>query len=148
MQPAVYAWVLYSYSEQIDALQLKLGYAVLAREAIYVLLMLLALRVLPAVLLVNLEAEEDSKDRLRGKILYVLAPEKFVALPVLMAAVGENYAGGLLIGLVLPALDVCGVVALVVGAKAGLLPAALAVGYGATTASLLAYLGAMIHDGA
>ena len=40
----------------------------------------------------------------------------------------------------LPALGVCGVVALVVGAKAGLLPAALAVGYGATAASLLALL--------
>jgi hypothetical protein len=37
------------------------------------------------------------------------------------------------------------VVALVVGAKAGLLPAALAVGYGATAASLLALLAALIY---
>jgi hypothetical protein len=144
MQPAVYAWVLYSYSEQIDALQLKLGCAVLARETIYVLLMLLALRACPAVLLVNLEADEDAKGRLRDKLLYVLAPEKFVAFPVLKAAVGKGAAGlfmFLVTGLVLPALDVCGVYALVVGAKAGLLPAALAVGYGATAASLLALLG-------
>jgi hypothetical protein len=79
--------------------------------------------------------------------MYVLAPEKFVVVPVLTAAVGNDTAGSLFIFLVLPALDVCGIVALVVGAKAGLLPAALAVGYGATAASLLALLALLLQRG-
>jgi hypothetical protein len=147
MQPAMYAWVLYSYSEQIDGLQLKLGYAVLGREASYVVLVLLALRVCPAVLIVNLEAEEEidddgdvmeeSKARLRDKVMYVLAPEMFVAVPVLEAAFGSGEMC-LFTHLVLPALDCCGIAALAAGAKTGLLPAALAVGYIAAAASLLA----------
>jgi hypothetical protein len=138
--------VLYSYANQIDALQLKLGYAVLAREASYVVCMLLALWKVPAVLLANLEAREDWRGRMIHKALYVLAPEKFVAAPVL-AAMG---LGGELrttaAAVLLATLDCCGIAALAVGAVNGNLPLGLAVGYGATAASFVTLVGATIAD--
>ena len=71
--------------------------------------------------------------------LYVLAPEKFVA----MAAFGRgdmfalSVAGGVL-------LDLCGVGALVAGLAGGVLPAALAVGYAATALGGLCAIGLFI----
>ena len=64
--------------------------------------------------------------------LYVLAPEKFVAMAAFDLGGLDNgnlwalsWFGGLL-------LDLCGVGALVAGLAGGVLPAALAVGYAAT----------------
>ena len=79
MQPAVYASVLFYYEPQIDRVQFHLGVAVLAREASYVLLILYALCTRPAFLLVNLDSNSESKDRLAEKIMYVLSPEKFLS---------------------------------------------------------------------
>ena len=138
MQPAVYASVLFYYEPQIDRVQFHLGVAVLAREASYVLLILYALCTRPAFLLVNLDSDSDSKERLTDKIMYVLSPEKFLSL----AALG-NDPGGILTFLLVP-LDCCALGALGVGLHNGDLPAPLAASYVATALAFFGFGGAIV----
>ena len=139
MQPAVYASVLFYYEPQIDRVQFHLGVAVLAREASYVLLILYALCTRPAFLLVNLDSDSDSKDRLRDKIMYVLSPEKFLSL----AALGDPGPGAILAFLLLP-LDCCALGALGVGLHNGDLPAPLAASYVATALAFFGFGAAVV----
>ena len=74
----------------------------------------------------------------------MLAPEKFVAMAAFdTGGVGNNVLG-LLILLGGFLLDLCGVGALVAGLAGGVLPAALAVGYGATALGGLCTIGLFI----
>ena len=80
-------------------------------------------------------------------LLYVVAPEKFVAMalfgwrnhtdaiPLLRAGAGMLYSVGCLL------LDVCSVGALVAGLVSARLPAGLAIGYTATAVAMLSFLG-------
>jgi hypothetical protein len=123
----------------IDPTQLKLGITVVARGAIYVLVVSIGLVYRPAFLLVNLDAKEGNggfgRGVIAGKLVHVLAPEKFVTLAVFRER-------GLIMNLeffIIQVLDMCGVAALVIGAKHGDLPAALAVGYPATIVSFVTF---------
>jgi hypothetical protein len=129
LQPAMYAAVLYAYSDMIDETQLNLGKAVLAREATYVVLVLVGLRKRPAFLLVNLDSHGDKGVRLLQKAAYVLAPEKFL-LSILAGAQGSCCAF-----IFLFPLDMCALGALFVGLANGDLQAPLAVGYVVTALS-------------
>ena len=53
MQPAMYFWVFYSFADEIDETQYKMGAAVAVREATYVLLVAYGIFTAPAFLLVN-----------------------------------------------------------------------------------------------
>jgi hypothetical protein len=80
---------------------------VAAREALYPLLTLVALRVKPIFLLANLSS---SKNRVKSFLLYVAMPEKYV---LFCANGGEGSLGWLLWPLLifLPAADLCGTAA-------------------------------------
>ena len=129
LQPGMYALSLYAYWDQIDATQQKLGLVVGAREALYPLLTLVALWLKPIFLLANLSSP---KNRVKSFLFYVAMPEKYV--------LACAHDGGLpawlffpLIWFFLPAADLCGTAALIVGGVKGTLPAALAVGYSVAT---------------
>eukprot|EP01047_Picozoa_sp_COSAG01_P011795 COSAG01_NODE_520_length_16006_cov_6.454077_3_plen_488_part_00 len=153
LQPALYWAVFACFYDQIrpgvDGAQKGFGWAVAVREALYLLNTLVALYANPAFLLVDVGASvrDTAGHGLAGRsgygflAMYVLAPEKFVAL----AAYSK---GGLdwecvtflaLLGGVL--LDLCGVGALIAGLAAGSLPGALAVGYAATALAFLCFIG-------
>ena len=120
-------------------MQKGFGWAVAAREALYLLTTLVALRLNPAFLLVDVGApvRDTTSSSLSGYsslAFYVLAPDKFVAFAVydenrldsVRALAAFVFSGGML-------LDLCGVGALIAGLAAGSLPGALAVGYVAST---------------
>ena len=89
----------------------------------------------------------DSTERGYGFLaLYVLAPEKFVAMAAFLH--GGLDKQGLRVRIVLggPLLDLCGVGALVAGLAGGVLPAALAVGYAATALGGLCAIGLLISE--
>lgn len=83
-QPIFYCWALYSYSEQIDRLQIVFGLVVAAREILYFLQTLLALYFIPVFLLVNIGSTYICKESMMRFVIqttmYVLAPEKFVSV--------------------------------------------------------------------
>ena len=115
MQPALYAWTLISFSDQIDRVQLILGLVVMGREALYPVLTLIALYRNPAFLLVNVGAHRDTDTRafVQDGLWFTLMPEKYVAA----AALGREHAcilGILIFGVLLPA-DCCAIAAMVVG---------------------------------
>ena len=141
MQPAVYASVLYYYKDQIDHVQFQLGLAVLGREASYVLLILYALCTRPAFLLVNLDSDSESKERLWKKIMYVLCPEKFLSLAAVPGAPGVAFP------FVLLPLDCCALGALGVGLHNGDLPGPLAAGYVATALAFFGFFAAFCFCG-
>jgi len=104
----------------------------------------------PSFLLVDVAASvRDTANAAAGGYsflaVYVLAPEKFVAVAAFDEGgldndtlIGLIWLGGLL-------LDLCGVGALVAGLAGGVLPAALAVGYAATALGGLCVIGIVIR---
>jgi hypothetical protein len=134
MQPAMYAASLYAYWNQIDAVQQKLALVVGAREALYPLFTLKALWHKPIFLLANLSSPEK---RLHSFLYYVATPEKYATSCALQGSSLE-WLEIPLTSTLLPACDICGTAALIVGGMKGTLPAALAVGYSITTLGLVA----------
>ena len=138
LQPGMYALSLYAYWDEIDATQRVLGLVVGAREALYPLLTLWALWGKPIFLLANLSSP---KNRVKSFLLYVAMPEKYVVLCA---------EGGLPEWLYvplfdfLPAADLCGTAALIVGGVKGTLPAALAVGYSVATLGWVAFVALLV----
>jgi hypothetical protein len=138
LQPCCYFLALHSAesAELLSPLQQKLGGAVAIREAIYLLLMLYAAIVRPAVLLVQLDAHADASVRGLDKLYYTCAPEKFMVQPVLgYSQTSTNALVGLLFFL-----DACGVAALSISSiqtNGHLPPAPLIVGYCATLTGLV-----------
>jgi|EP01047_Picozoa_sp_COSAG01_P005656 hypothetical protein len=133
LQPALYFAVLGCYWGEIDRWQRRFGVAVAVREAMYFATTLLALRLNPAFLLVDVPASVRNDETYTFLAMYVLAPEKFVASAVFSnGGLGCSGNMGCLSGLGGLLLDFCGVGALVAGLVGGSLPVALAVGYGAT----------------
>ncbi len=143
IQPVGYCVVFWVYFPTLEPLQRWLGGFVLLREALYLLAVVACAWVNPAFLLVDVAASVrgPSHDGLEGGYaflaMYVLAPEKYVAL----ALFGK---GGLDSCLVIPVvillgplLDLCGLGALGAGLGAGGLPPALAVGYTVTALGAL-----------
>ena len=140
IQPSVYCMVLWVYAPVLSPVLRTLGIAVAAREAILVLLILVALWRVPAFLLVNLDAEDEAKGRLFDKAKFVLCPISFLTL-----VLGRHFFDGC--GCLLFALlDLCSIAALGVGAYNDYLPAPLAVSYIFTVLSLAVMPVAMYYD--
>jgi hypothetical protein len=161
MQPAMYAWTLYSYSDLIDYTQLVLGVVVLGREGLYVLFTCIALYRNPVFLLANVAANRDNKhvgtssyyaEFLNDVIWFVFVPEKYVARCALIdnrpphryityqtppPGAGPCDCAQFLAIAVFCCCDICGIAALVVGAL-HYLPLPLAIGYTVTTLGGLA----------
>jgi hypothetical protein len=135
MQPIVYGLVLSTYVEQVSPLQEDLGFVVAVRELTYATIVVYGLLVRPAFLLCNLDAEELAKDRTFEKLMYVLAPEKFVALAVMKDG-PEGF--GMYYGLLMLPIDCCAIAALACGLHMHTMPYALAIGYIATVCSFTA----------
>jgi hypothetical protein len=135
LQPIMYGWVLSTYAEQLSPLQEDLGLVVAAREFSYALVVIYGVLRRPAFLLINLEAEESASDRTFEKLMYVLAPEKFVALAVMKDG-PEGF--GTIYGLLLLPIDCCAIATLAIGMHLHLMPYALAIGYTATVCSFTA----------
>jgi hypothetical protein len=133
MQPVMYCWVFFSFSDQINERMYHLGLVVMAREVTYVGLLACGLCRCPAFLLVNLEANDEVFYRWCCKAFYVLTPERtvtYMVVPPRPAAFIYTF---------LMVTDICGLFALLIGAGTGgfrgppgVFPAPLAVGYGAT----------------
>ena len=121
------------------------------REALYLLTTLVALKHNPAFLLVDVGATVRYKGKVGGSgysflALYVLAPEKFVAVAALHEG-GLGWEIVVVLALLGGALlDLCGVGALIAGLAAGSLPGALAVGYAATTLGALWVIALVVAD--
>ena len=135
-----------AYWAGLDGWQKGFGAAVAVREALYVLATLVGLAYNPAFLLVDVGASVRDKDGdFPGYVflgLYVLAPEKFVAVAAFFEGGADKEGLGVLLAFGGVLLDLCGVAALVAGllSPAGLAPA-LAVGYGATALGGLFIIG-------
>ena len=138
LQPGMYALSLYAYWDEIDATQQKLGLVVAAREALYPLLTLVALWARPIFLLANLSSPEN---RVKSFLWYVAMPEKYV----LACALDDGWLFYFLL-IFLPAADLCGTAALIVGAVKGTLPPALAVGYSVATLGWVSFAAAIALD--
>ena len=148
----------------IDAAQRVFGVGVAVREALYFLSTCVCLWTNPAFLLVDIGAtvrsDEEVHENPAGNgypflLLYVVAPEKFVAMALfgwgnhdeipLLGCGDRAWAGGLYsVGCLL--LDVCSVGALVAGLVSARLPAGLAIGYTATAVAMLSFLGGFAED--
>eukprot|EP01046_Picozoa_sp_COSAG06_P025072 COSAG06_NODE_2085_length_7634_cov_6.358593_3_plen_618_part_00 len=166
VQPPMYFLVLATYHSDIDHLQLGLGVAVACREAGYLVTTLACVYYNPAFLLVDVATtvrqQSHPIEKLIPVLMYVLAPEKFVAFSLF----GRGGAATLdssndliafltvIYGFVSTALDMCGVAALVAGLASGKLPLALGIGYAVTAlggtllagAGILAALAIAIND--
>eukprot|EP01045_Picozoa_sp_COSAG04_P028832 COSAG04_NODE_4580_length_2005_cov_2.719307_1_plen_386_part_00 len=135
---------------EVDGLQTWLGGFVAAREALYLLTVLVCVVVNPAFLLVDVGAsvhDTSGENEQRGYgflALYVLAPEKFVALAADRGDESNLFLCALLGGALL---DLCGVAALGAGLGAGSLPPALAVGYSVTALAAVCFIGILATDG-
>ena len=135
LQPIMYVWSLCAYWDVINSTQQKLGLVVGAREAVYLLLTLVALWKKPIFLLVNLSSP---KKKNKSRLLYVFMPEKYVA----KCALRDYYWLFLFLIIFVLVADLCGIAALVVGVGDvnGTLPLPLAVGYIWITLGILAFV--------
>ena len=146
LQPVLYFVVFVCLWDDLDIWQILFGSVVAVREALYVLTTLAELRYNPAFLLVDVGASVRDRDSDLGGYtflgMYVLAPEKFVAMAAFEEGGGDKecVAKVIVFGGVL--FDLCGVAALVAGLLSpnGLEPA-LAIGYSATALGGLFVIG-------
>ena len=157
LQPVLYFWVFADEFSSLQPLQQVLGCAVGVREALYLLSMLACVRLNPAFLLVDVFAsvqDSQSKEVLGGILggrsflaMYVIAPEKFVAV----ALFGDGGLESVILSLMAvfggTVFDACGVMALGAGLGAGNLSPALLVGYSITTLGALWVVGILLVDG-
>eukprot|EP01045_Picozoa_sp_COSAG04_P009309 COSAG04_NODE_535_length_12932_cov_12.604223_3_plen_1544_part_00 len=133
VQPVAYFLTFSAYMDELDRAQRFFGWGVVVWEALYLLLVLACTWANPAFLLVDVGA--SVRDTWFGGFgflsLYVLAPEKFVAMALFSeGGLGPDLWPYALYGLAL--LDMCGLGALGAGLGSGNLPPALAVGYSVT----------------
>jgi hypothetical protein len=140
LQPALYFLVFACYWHKLDSFQLIFGTAVAVRELLYLLSTLICVVLNPSYLLLDVAASVRSTDLgiyggYKFLALYVLAPEKFVAYAMFGRGGALNSEGLIRATFVCEVvLDLCGVGALASGLLASSkVPAALAVGYIATT---------------
>ena len=174
LQPAMYVVALFAYGSELGSAQLTLGQVVAFREATYPLLTLLALRLAPGFLLCTLSRQPGSGEgdperggrRFASVLMYVASPEKYVGFCVWHTHGGDLdcrrvegvlwtaflWAMFALTFVLLPAADLCGVAALLLGAVQGTLPLPLAVGWAVTAVGALSsFLSLMVlccHEGA
>jgi hypothetical protein len=129
-QPIGYGIALYIYYHNISHLQLILGFIVLVRECIYVILTLIALCVNPAFLLVDSSATFKSSGW--NLMLYIICPEKFVYFCLGLTTVFPL--------LILIVCDLSGIAALIVAIYTNNMPIPLMIGYSITALGGLAAL--------
>ena len=120
LQPMLYGLVLFAYWNLLVEAQQTLGLIVGIREALYWLMTIMALCRNPSYLLVDLKATWNGISRTFPNstifgpcfqvALYVLAPEKYVAIALVKRNRCEELAGGILIGAFLPLLDLAGMI--------------------------------------
>jgi hypothetical protein len=94
VKPATYLWAFYSYAAplipaQHDALFYLLC-IVAVREATYTLLVLIALPTRPVFLLINLNANKNTRNLVSTWVLYIFAPEKIVYLCLMNLCTGRH----------------------------------------------------------
>ena len=133
--------------------QMNFGLAVGFREVTYLLLVLATAVVNPAYLLVDVGATMrslgtgDYADWESGPgfvAMYTVAPEKFVGM-ALFGDRGGNMLKLLVLFMLGPVLDLCGLAALGLGLGAGDLSGALAVGYTVTTLGVLCMMAIVLQ---
>jgi hypothetical protein len=160
-QPVLYIVIFSVYSPQLGAGAtwntrhgFVLGLGVAIREGLYFVITLACLYVNPAFLLVDVGASvRDSKAKrgLKGPmflVMYVLAPEKFVAIALFgWGATGWKQRLGTVCMFVSPVLDLCGLGALGAGLASHELPPALAVAYVVTSIGAISMVGFVAVEG-
>lgn len=162
LQPALYFALFVLNWSEIDTAQKVFGVGVAIREAFYFLSTCLCLWTNPAFLLVDVGATVRTDKQARYHILshngyvflamYVVAPEKFVAMALCgwqnrdaIPGLGlKRLEAGMFYSLFCILLDVCSVGALISGLVSGSLPAGLAIGYVATALACLGFLAAIV----
>ena len=144
LQPALYAYVFSDAFPTLEPVQRWLGGFVLLREALYLLAVGACAWVNPAFLLVDVAAsvrDEEARGFEGGYLflaMYVVAPEKYVGFALFdQGGLDKGSLGSIVVGLLGPLLDLCGLGALGAGLGAGGLPPALAVGYTITALGAL-----------
>eukprot|EP01043_Picozoa_sp_COSAG02_P055664 COSAG02_NODE_6492_length_3539_cov_1.962209_2_plen_658_part_00 len=144
LQPALYFYVFVDALSGLDEIQRVLGALVGVREGAYALSVLACVVVNPAFLLVDVGATVRERflpwsSGYRWLVVYVVAPEKFV-MWALTSEGGLDLCDGscfTVLIIVVFLLDLCGMVALIIGLAVGHLPLPLAVGYSITTIGAL-----------
>lgn len=153
MQPAVYTFAFWAYSDIMDYWQIWFAVGVLIREGTYILQSLLALCVCPGVLLFS--TKRSSWDDLA---LYACSPQMVLQL-VLQGHFDNDVPGGrnlrrcgytfkcFLVWLNIPSAlgDICAPIALVLGILHGKMWAPLAIGYGLAALGILNFT--VVHLG-
>ena len=151
LQPFLYAFVFFAYYDLLDVVQRILGFIVAGREGLYWMLTVIAIFVNPVYLLVDLRETWTKDTRSVGWVhgggntdkskewyrrffncgVYVLAPEKYVALALFMN--DKSRVGQCFVFFVLPVLDMAGAVAIVWAIMANRVYWPLMIGYIITT---------------
>lgn len=145
LQPIMYAFLLYAYSDVINDIQLKLGLIVAIRECIYFISIIIILFTLPSFLLVDIRAEDDWCKFICILLFYTLTPDKYI-IAILIRMLQEKVSGKtfgfayyffeklcLCILLLLSLMDCCGTAAFIIGLMNKSLPVALGISYIFTT---------------
>eukprot|EP01045_Picozoa_sp_COSAG04_P019762 COSAG04_NODE_1952_length_5149_cov_76.130099_2_plen_316_part_00 len=139
LQPLVHFVVFGMYWRHIDWVQQIFGVGIVLREVLYLLSTITCLWVNPAFLLVDIVSVISDHDPSsvwdKGcgfVVLYVVAPEKFVAYALFDSGGLGNQGMQALYVVVVAMLDLCGIGALVAGVVANNLPLALGINYGLT----------------
>ena len=81
LQPLAYAVTLWAFYQRLDPVQQILACVVLGREALFLLLLVVACCTKPAFLLVNVAAKENE---IVMVVMFVLCPEKWIVLMLLL----------------------------------------------------------------
>ena len=151
LQPLLYGVVLFAYWNLLVDAQKILGLIVGGREALYWFMTVMALYRNPSYLLVDLKATWNGKTRSATSFttfgpwfqvtLYVLAPEKYVAISLVKRNRCEELVGGILIGAFLPLLDLAGMVAFCWAFAVHNVFVPMIIGYSVTMIAALFFLG-------
>ena len=135
LQPLLYWFAFYSYSVELDHLQLIFGMVVGVREVLYFLLTVIGAMVNPVYLLMDTTATYN--ERKLDLLLYIFAPEKYVFL-----SLGWRYSYIML--LILIVFDLFGVAALITALVTNITPIPMICGYAITTLGGILYLSVVL----
>eukprot|EP00943_MAST-04B_sp_MAST-4B-sp1_P005657 g5657.t1 len=136
LQPLLYWFAFYSYSYQLDQLQLIFGMIVGVREVIYFLLTIVCAIVNPIYLLMDTTATYN--ERKLDLLLYIFAPEKYIFLSLGLKR--NSY----FILLILILFDLFGVAALLTAIISNITPIPMICGYAITTIGGILYLSVVL----
>ena len=132
LQPVMYIFLLYAYSDILDIVQLVLGLIVGVRELVYLTMTIVALFVSPSFLLVDIGVEKETSSYIFVLLMYTLCPDKYV-----LGVLGPKCANGgswhISVFAVFNIMDCCGMAAFITGLIKKSLPIALGIGYFFTT---------------